>query len=72
MQVGLVAASLAELRVESAEALDIRHPWFVRLLLVEPDGRGSTEVLDERFFATVSPLVHLQQTHTNRLLAKSQ
>ena len=55
IQVGLVAASLSELRMEVAEALEIDHPWFIRLLLVEPDGRGSTEILDERFFATVPP-----------------
>ena len=55
IQVGLVAASLAELRSEAASALDIHHPWFLRLLLVEPDGFGATEVLDEPFFATVAP-----------------
>jgi len=53
VQVGLVAASLAELRSETAHALEIHHPWSVRLLLVEPDGRGATELMDERFFATV-------------------
>ena len=53
IQVGLVAESLAELRSETANALDIHHPWSVRMLLVEPDGRGATEVMDERFFATV-------------------
>jgi len=53
IQVGLVAASLSELQTEVAEALEIHHPWFIRLLLVEPDGRGATEILDERFFATV-------------------
>ena len=53
VQVGLVAASLAELQMEAADALEIHHPWSLRLLLVEPDGRGATEVLDERFFATV-------------------
>jgi len=42
-----------ELRTQAGDALDIHHPWSLRLLLVEADGRGATEVLDERFFATV-------------------
>ena len=37
VQVGLVAASLAELQMEAADALEIHHPWSLRLLLVEPD-----------------------------------
>jgi hypothetical protein len=49
----MVASSLAELRTQAGDALDIHYPWSVRLLLVEADGRGATEVLDEQFFATV-------------------
>ena len=49
----LTKARKQELLTEAAEAFDIHYPWSVRLLLVEADGRGATELLDERFFATV-------------------
>jgi hypothetical protein len=53
LQIGMVASSLAELRTQAGDALDIHYPWSVRLLLVEADGWGATEVWDEQFFATV-------------------